>query len=73
MNTYGVIDSAGSYIDVAKTERGAKNYATRNGYKEVFMRFNNGYITTIVATKKDNRRWLTPAQVAREILYKQPD
>jgi len=51
MNTYGIVTSSGEYIDVSKTKRGAKNYATRHGYKNVYIRFNSGYHLEAVAYK----------------------
>ena len=56
MNTYGVI-SNGAHIDVSNTERGAKCYATRNGFKTVTIRFNCGYIAQKIA-KKENGKWI---------------
>lgn len=40
---WGVINHNGEYIDVSKTEHGAKCYATKNGYQRIGMRFNGGY------------------------------
>jgi len=57
MNTYGVI-SNGTHIDTSKTEKGAKNYATRHGYTKVSIRFNCGYIATEIA-EKVNGKWKT--------------
>ena len=53
---YGIIDSQGAHIDVSKTERGAKCYATRHGYNEVSIRPNCGYVAYTVAVK-DNGKW----------------
>lgn len=44
------------YIDVSSTLLGAKQYATRNGYTEVFIRYNNGYHVDKVAIK-NNGKW----------------
>lgn len=55
MNTYGVTNNEGGYADVSSTERGAKNYATRHGYTEVYIRFNSGYHIDLVATKTGNK------------------
>ena len=55
MNTYGVLDSNNCHIDVSKTERGAKNYATRHGYKTVSIRYNSGYNVVVVAEKIYNK------------------
>jgi hypothetical protein len=57
MNTYGIATEHSGYIDVSNTERGAKNFATRNGYKEVYIRFNSGYHIELVATKLINNTW----------------
>ena len=54
-NTYGVLASDGTHIDVSNTERGAKNYATRNGYNIVTIRFNCGYVATQIAKKVGNK------------------
>jgi len=57
MNTYGVI-SNGTHIDTSKTEKGAKNYATRHGFTKVSIRFNCGYIAAEIA-EKVNGKWKT--------------
>lgn len=56
MNTFGIIDVNGCHIDTSKTLKGAKRYATLNGYNKVSMRLNNGYIARIVA-EKINGNW----------------
>lgn len=56
-HVYGVIDSNGVHHDVSKTEKGAKQYATRNGYKQVSIRFNCGYVVAVVA-EKINGKWV---------------
>lgn len=48
---YGVVNRDGVHIDTSKTERGAKIYATKNGYSKVSIRFNCGYIAGIIAEK----------------------
>lgn len=53
-NIYGII-SNGIHIDVSNTERGAKQYATRNGFNIVSIRFNCGYIVTEIAIKNNNK------------------
>ncbi|WP_458321551.1 hypothetical protein [Providencia sp. CRPN22473] len=40
---FGVLDSDGCHVDVSKTLRGAKNYATRHGYTIVTSRANGSY------------------------------
>jgi hypothetical protein len=54
-HTYGVLNAQGIHTDVSKTERGAKQYATLNGYTQVSIRFNGGYNAVIIAEKKGNR------------------
>ena len=51
-HSYGVNTLVWGYIDVSNTERGAKNYATRHGYSEVYIRFNSGYCVSLVATRE---------------------
>jgi len=58
-NTYGVVNSNGIHTDVSKTEKGAKNYATRHGYNKVSIRYNSGYNVNIIAIKKGTR-WTKP-------------
>ena len=49
-NIYGVLVD-GVHIDVSKTERGAKQYATKHGYLTVTVRYNCGYIAAQIAHK----------------------
>lgn len=56
-NIYGVIDSNGCHVDVSNTLLGAKQYATRNGYRQVSIRYNCGYTVKIVATKQEIGSW----------------
>ena len=56
-HTYGVNTSTMGYVDVSTTERGAKSYATRHGYDEVYIRYNAGYHVAMVA-KKVNGKWV---------------
>ena len=49
-NIYGVLLN-GVHIDTSKTERGAKNFATKNGYLTVTCRYNCGYIAHEIAHK----------------------
>ena len=51
MNIYGVTNSEGVHTDVSNTLRGAKNYATRHNYTKVSIRFNGGYVCSVVAEK----------------------
>ena len=50
---YGVLNSKGIHTDVSKTEIGAKQYATRNGYSQVSRR--TEYHVFIVATKEGSK------------------
>lgn len=59
-NMYGVVNSEGIHTDVSKTEKGAKNYATRHGYNKVSIRYNSGYHIDIIAIKTNKGRWLSP-------------
>ena len=50
MNAYGVLCN-GVHVDVSSTLRGAKCFATRNGYTTVTVRYNMGYIAREIAHK----------------------
>lgn len=54
-HTYGVLGIEGNHIDVSKTERGAKQYATRHGYTRVSIRYNGGCVAAVISEKKGNR------------------
>lgn len=54
-NTYGVSIN-GTHYDTSKTERGAKVYATKNGYSIITIRYNCGYIAEEIACKV-NGKW----------------
>jgi hypothetical protein len=56
-NTFGICNNNGEYFEISKTEKGAKNYATRNGYKIIYMRFNLSLNIAPFAYKKNNK-WL---------------
>ena len=56
-NIYGVIVN-GTHKDVSKTERGAKMFASRNGYNTVSVRYNCGYIAEVIANKVNNK-WVS--------------
>ena len=49
-NIYGVL-SNGVHIDVSKTERGAKQYATKHGFLTITVRYNCGYNAEQIAHK----------------------
>lgn len=50
MHIYGVI-SDGVHTDVSSTLNGAKRYATLNGFEQVSVRYNGGYIAQILFEK----------------------
>jgi len=55
-NTYGVITgSDNTYVDTSNTLKGAKRYATINGYKKVGIRYNSGYVVKVLAIKFNNK------------------
>lgn len=56
-NIYGIVNSEGIHTDVSKTEKGAKNYATRRGYNKVSIRYNGGYDVDIIAEKNERGKW----------------
>jgi hypothetical protein len=56
-NTFGVLNANNEHTDVSKSEKGAKQYATRHGYTKVSIRYNHGYDVDIVAIKK-GRKWV---------------
>lgn len=56
---FGVLGADHGVIDVSKTERGAKIYATRNGYDKVYCRSNSGYHVFLVAVKYQGK-WFHP-------------
>lgn len=51
---YGIIDKDNVLIDVSRTERGCKRYATLNGFKTVGYRV--GYNAFVLATK-NGKKW----------------
>lgn len=56
-NMHGVL-TRGGYVDIAFTERGAKNFATRHGYKEVYRRSPIGDFTVILVATHNGKRWV---------------
>jgi len=58
-SVYGVNSPRSGHIDVSNTERGAKNYATRNGYTEVTER-NTNHMTAIIIAEKHDGMWCKP-------------
>lgn len=56
---YGVtLNRNGEYRDISNTLLGAKQFATRNGYREVYKRI--GSIVRKVSIK-ENGKWITPS------------
>ena len=55
MSTYGIINNEGIYFDTSRTIKGAKRYATINGYTRVGKRFNYGYHITELSIKINNK------------------
>lgn len=53
MKIYGVITKRGVFLDTSKTERGAKSYATQNGYSRIGYRIE--YSVTETHYRKGNR------------------
>jgi hypothetical protein len=54
-NIYGVL-SNGSHIDISQSIKGAKRYATMNGYNIVTIRYNCGYIAEPIS-ERINGKW----------------
>lgn len=48
---YGIVTSKGEHIDISRSEKGAKRYATRHGYKTVSRRNENHYYVFVIAEK----------------------
>jgi hypothetical protein len=58
MHMYGVINRHGTHLDVSKSERGAKIYATRHKYTVVSIRYNLGYVVKVIAEKNAAGKWV---------------
>ena len=56
-HTYGIVNKDGIHIDVSSSEKGAKQYATLNGYTKVSVRFNGSCNVYVIALKVANR-WI---------------
>ena len=52
---YGILDKDNCLIDISKSERGAKVYATKNGYNLVGYRI--GYSAFFLSEKR-NKKWV---------------
>ena len=55
-DVYGIVDNNGTHHDVSSSERGAKRYASLNGYTKVSIRQGGGYNPFIIA-EKVNGKW----------------
>lgn len=55
-NIYGITTN-GIHTDVSNTEKGAKQYATKNGYTQVSIRYNCGYVAHVIAERK-GAKWV---------------
>lgn len=69
-NIFGILDHNNCHIGVSRTEKGAKNYATRNGYKTISIRYGCGYDVDIVATKRTSGKWAKHGSIVRETVYR---
>ena len=57
-DTYGIVYGPDNiHTDVSRTLKGAKQYATRHGYNKVSIRYNSGYVCSVLATKINNK-WI---------------
>lgn len=54
MYIYGIIDND-CLIDISKSEKGCKRYATINGYTKIGCRNVNSYNAIILAEKLNNK------------------
>ena len=52
--SYGVVGRDGGFIYISDTLRGAKNYATRNGYTEVYCMHAVSWAVWKVSEKVNN-------------------
>jgi len=55
---YGVL-MGGVHVDVSKSIKGAKQFATRNGFNTVTVRVNCGYIARELFFKNKKGSWVT--------------
>lgn len=56
MYIYGIIDNNNCLIDISKSERGTKAYATKNGYTQIGKRNVNSY-NAMLTHVKIGKRW----------------
>lgn len=52
---YGVLDRNDCHTDVSFSLKGAKRFATLNGYNQVSSRYNGGYNVEILFQKVNNK------------------
>jgi len=75
-SVYGINSKTSGFIETSTTERGAKNHATRNGYKAVYRMCKYSWLVTLVsvfvADYGLNGKWMTPNN-ARVWLDKQAE
>ena len=53
---YGAVNAFGVHMDTAKTERGAKCWATLNGYSNISARWSSGHAQII--SRKAGGKWV---------------
>ena len=51
---YGIVTASGEHIDISRSEKGTKRYATNNGYDRVSVRHEGHYYVTVIAEKRLN-------------------
>lgn len=61
---YGILNKDNCHIDTSNTLQGAKNYATRNGYKKVSKRI--GYNSQLIC-KKVAKNWINQNRCLKNI------
>lgn len=54
---YGIVTTSGEHIDISKSEKATKRYATLNGYEIVSRRDVNHYYVDVIA-KKIGKKWI---------------
>jgi hypothetical protein len=57
-NIYGVVNEKGIHTDVSISEKGAKIYATRNGYNKISIRYRGSCNVHIIAYKNSKGNWI---------------
>jgi hypothetical protein len=76
MSVYGINSKTSGFIETSHSERGAKNHASRNGYRAVYRMCEHSWLVTLVsvfvADYGLNGKWMNPDD-AREWLDKQAE